>query len=65
MIDYEMPSNDISTRLDICSMKPSHIVIVAKEDNVKDVHDDNIGTKMNKQVPLEELSPPKVRLYYS
>jgi hypothetical protein len=40
------------------------MTIVAREDNVEDVNDDNIGTKMNKQVPLEDLNPPKAILNY-
>jgi hypothetical protein len=35
---------------------------IAKEDDVKDVNDDNISTEMNKQVYLKDLSPTKVRL---
>jgi hypothetical protein len=34
------------------------------EDVVKDVDDDDIDMKMNKQVPLEDLSPTKPRLNY-
>jgi hypothetical protein len=40
------------------------MAIIAKEDDVEDVNDDNIGTKMNKQVPPKDLSPTKVRLNY-
>ncbi len=32
---------------------------------VKDVNDDDISMKMNKQVPLEDLSPPKVKFNYN
>ncbi len=41
------------------------MAIVATEDDVEDVDDDNIGTKMNKQVLLEDLSPTKARLDYN
>jgi hypothetical protein len=64
MTNNEMPSSDISTRPDICSMEPSQIATAIKEDNVEDVNDDNIGMEMNKQVLLEELSPPRARLNY-
>jgi hypothetical protein len=30
-----------------------------------DVNDDNLGENMNKQVPLEELSPIKAKLNYN
>jgi hypothetical protein len=30
-----------------------------------DVNDDNLGENMNKQVPLEELSPFKAKLNYN
>jgi hypothetical protein len=65
MTNYEHPSNDISTQLDISSMEPSQTTITVREDDVKDFNDDDIGTKMNKQVPLDDLSPPKVRLNYN
>ncbi len=45
-------------------MEPSQIATAIKEDNVEDVNDDNIGMEMNKQVLLEELSPPRARLNY-
>jgi hypothetical protein len=35
-----------------------------REDVVEDVNDDDIGMKMNKQVPLEDLNPTKARLNY-
>ncbi len=35
------------------------------EDDVEDLNDDDIGTKMNKQVPFEDLGPLKVRLNYN
>jgi hypothetical protein len=40
------------------------MTIATKEDDIEDLNDDNIGTKMNKQVPLEDLSPFKARLNY-
>ncbi len=43
-------------------MAPSQMAIVAREDDVEDVNDDDIGMKMNRQVPLEELSPSIIRL---
>jgi hypothetical protein len=48
MIDNEIPSNNILARPDIYYVEPSQIAIAAKEDNVEDVNDDIIGTKMNK-----------------
>jgi hypothetical protein len=41
------------------------MAIVAREDDVEDVNDDDIGTKMNEQVLLEDLSPTKARLNYN
>jgi hypothetical protein len=41
------------------------MAIVAMEDNVKDVNDDDIGMGMNKQVPIENLSLTKARLNYN
>jgi hypothetical protein len=38
------------------------MTIVAKEDDVEDVNDDDIGSKMNKKIPLEDLNPPKAVL---
>jgi hypothetical protein len=46
----------------IYSVEPSQIAPTTGEDDVKDVNDDNIGTKMNIQVLLEELNPPRARL---
>jgi hypothetical protein len=40
------------------------MAIVAREDDVEDFNDDDIGTKMNTQVPLEELRPLRARLNY-
>jgi hypothetical protein len=65
MTNDEIPSIDISTRHDIYFTKFSQTAIVVKEDNVKDVNDDDIGMEMNRQVPLEDLSPPKARLNYN
>jgi hypothetical protein len=41
------------------------MAIVATEDDVEDVDDDNIGTKMNKQVLLKDLSPTRARLNFN
>jgi len=40
MIDNEIPSSNISTQLNICSLKPSQIATTVREDDVKDVNDD-------------------------
>jgi hypothetical protein len=64
MIDDKQLSNDISTRLDISSIESSHKTIAIRDKDVKDFNDDDIGTKMNKQIPLEGLSPTKARLNY-
>jgi hypothetical protein len=62
MTNNEMPSSNISTRLNIYFVKPSQTAIAIKEDDVKDVNDHDISTEMKKQVPLEELNPPRIRL---
>ncbi len=49
---------------DIYYVEPSQIAITVREDNVKDVNDDDIGTEMNKQVAMEELRPPRAILNY-
>ncbi len=36
-----------------------------KEDDVEDVNDDDISTKIKRQVFLEELNSPKARLNYN
>jgi hypothetical protein len=64
MIDNEIPSNNVLAWHDIYFVEPSQIAIAIKEDDIKDVNDDDIGTKMNKQVPLKELRPPRARLNY-
>jgi hypothetical protein len=64
MIDNEIPSNNILAWHDIYYVEPLQITIATREDNVKDVNDDDISMKMNKQVPLEELCPPRARLNY-
>jgi hypothetical protein len=64
MTNDEHPSTDISTQLDISSTKPSQMATIVSEDNVKDFNDDDIGMKMNKQVPLDNLSPPKIGFNY-
>ncbi len=56
----EMPSSDILAWPNICSAKPLQTTIVVKEDDVKDVKDDDISIEINKQGFLEELSPPRV-----
>jgi len=62
MTDDKQLSNDISTRFDISSIESLHKTIATRDNDVKDFNDDDIGTKMNKQVPLEDLSPTKARL---
>ncbi len=37
---------------------------ITMEDDVKDFNDDDVDTTMNKQVPIEDLSPIKARLNY-
>lgn len=64
MVDNEQPSNDVLTWPDIYFAKPSQMATVGMEDVVEDVDDDDIDIKMNKQVPLEDLSPTKPRLNY-
>ncbi len=59
-----MPSINISTELDIWYVKPSQTTTVVKEDDVKDVNDDDISTKMKRQVLLEELNPHRFKLNY-
>jgi hypothetical protein len=46
-------------------MKLSQTAIVTREDNVEDVNDDDIGKGMNKQVPIENMSPIKAKLNYN
>jgi hypothetical protein len=46
-------------------VEPLQIPPVGKEDDVEYVNDDNIGEEMNKEVPLEDLNPPKARLNYN
>jgi hypothetical protein len=65
MINNEIPSNDISTQPNIFSTKPLQTTTIVREDDVKDVNYDNIGRKMNKQIPLEDLSSPKAKLNYN
>jgi hypothetical protein len=64
MVDKEKRSNEVSARPDICFMELSHIATIGREDDVEDVDNDDIGEEMNKQVPLEDLNPTKVRLNY-
>jgi hypothetical protein len=45
-------------------MEPSQIPTIGNEDDVEDVDDDDIGMKMNKQLPLEDLNPFKTMLNY-
>ncbi len=54
MINDEHPSSDISSRLDIFSMKLLQMATITREDNVEDLNDDDIGIEMNKQVPFED-----------
>jgi hypothetical protein len=64
MIGNKMPLNDILARPDIYYVEPSQMTTTAKEDNVKNVNDDDIGMETNRQILLEELSPPRARLNY-
>jgi len=65
MVDNEQHFDDVSTQPDICSTKPSQMATNGREDAINDVDDDDIGTKMNKQVLLKDLSPTKARLNYN
>ncbi len=65
MIDDEHLSSDILATLDISFVEPSQTTTTTKEDDVEDFNDDNIDTKMNKQVPFEYLSPLLARLNYT
>lgn len=65
MTNDEQPSSDISTQPNICYVEPSQTTTVAREDDVKDVNDDNIGMEMNKQILLKDLNPTKARLKYN
>jgi hypothetical protein len=40
------------------------MTIVARENNVEDLNDDDIGIEMNEQLPFKNLSPLKMRLNY-
>lgn len=64
MKNNEHPSNDISTQLEISFAEPSQMTIVARENNVEDLNDDDIGIEMNEQLPFKNLSPLKMRLNY-
>jgi len=64
MINDKQLSNDISARLDISFIESSHKTIATRDKDVKDFNDDDIGTKMNKQIPFEDLNPTKARLNY-
>jgi hypothetical protein len=64
MIGNKMPLNDILARPNIYYVEPSQMTTTAKEDNIKDVNDDDIGMEMNIQILLEKLSPPRTRLNY-
>jgi hypothetical protein len=46
-------------------MELSQTTAIVKEEDVKDVNDDDSGTEMNRQVLLKDLSPPKATLYYN
>ncbi len=61
MVDEKKHSNDVSICPNFCFAEPSQIPPVGQED---DVDDDNLGEKMNKQVPLEGLNPTKTKLNY-
>jgi hypothetical protein len=64
-VNKEQRSNDVSTCPDIYSTKLSKTPPTTREDDAKDVDDDDIGEKMNKKVPFEDLSPIKIKLNYN
>ncbi len=64
MVDNVERSSDVLAQRDIFCAEPSQIATVGREDDVDDVDDGDIGTEMNKQVLLEDLSPTKTRLNY-
>ncbi len=59
MTNHEQLYSDILAWPNISSMELSQTTTIVREDDVKDFNDDDIGTKMNKQVLLEDLSPTK------
>jgi hypothetical protein len=65
MINNEIPSSDISTQPNIFSGEPLQRATTSREDDVKDVNDDDIGTEMNREPPLEDLSSLKAKLNYN
>ncbi len=52
MVDEEQCSNEVLTWPDICFMESSQTPITVREDDVKDVDDDDIGEEMNKKFLL-------------
>ncbi len=60
MVDNEQLSNDVLTWPNIYFAKPSQMATTGMEDVAEDADDDDIDMKMNKQVPLEDLSPTKL-----
>ncbi len=64
MADEKQHFDDVSTRLDFYYAELAQTPLVEKEDDVEDVEDVDIGDEMNKQVPLEDLSPTKAKLNY-
>ncbi len=49
MTNVEHPLNDILAQLEISSIESSQMTTIARENNVEDLNDDNISTKMNKK----------------
>ncbi len=60
MVDNEQLSNDVLTWPNIYFAKLSQMATTGMEDVAEDADDDDIDMKMNKQVPLEDLSPTKL-----
>jgi len=46
-------------------VEPLQSPTTRRQGDVKDVDDDDIGKKMNKQVPFKDFSPIKARLNYN
>lgn len=64
MVNKEQCFNDVLTWPNICFVEPLQSPTTRRQGDVKDVNDDNISKKMNKQVPFENFSPVKARLNY-
>lgn len=57
MVDVNQCYNDVLACLDFYLVKLSQTPPVEREDDVEDVDNVDIGEEMNKQVPMEDLSP--------